>query len=223
MLIKVILPIIVCFIPVFFCFFLFKKMQVKSLHLGLAALLGLLAVLPISFIQYMINDPAVTFMDPVVYSLLKSILLYGLVEEGIKALLISPLPGKKESSPKTFLLLAFMFGVTLGGFEAVVYYLDKLQKATNRGASILYMQIFLRMFSSYIIHMTCAGLAGLFIYTIATKQTRISFLIYAILLHGIYDFFVAFQNNLKFFAIGVVLLAIVECRVKYTSLLPKEE
>lgn len=223
MLIKVILPIILCFIPVVLCFFIFKKMQIKSLHLGLSILLGLIAVLPISFIQYLIPDPNQIFIDPLVYSILKSLILYGLIEEGIKALLIAPLPGKKEETPAKFILLAFMFGITVGGFEAVVYYLDKLQRATNRGASILYLQIFLRMFSSYIIHMTCAGLCGLFVYTAAKKETKISILVSAVLIHGLYDFFVAFQNNLKWFAVGVILLAIVQCHSKYTSLLPQKE
>lgn len=224
MFIKVILPIIICFVPVILCFLICKKMQVKALHLGASILLGLVAVLPISFIQYLIPIPDQVLIGPVIFSLLKSLFLYGFVEEGIKALLISPLPCKKEETPLKFLLLAFMFGITVGGFEAVVYYLDKLQRATNRGASILYLQIFLRMFSSYIIHMTCAGLSGLFIYTIAHKNTKLSYLISAILIHGLYDFFVAFQNNLKWFSVGVILLAIVQCHSNYSTLTdPKDK
>lgn len=220
MLLKIILPIIVCFIPVILCFIIFKKMQVKALNLALAIILGLVAVVPISFIQYVINQPPLTKISLIIY---QSFILYGLIEEGMKALLIAPLPGKKDENSLKFLLVAFMFGITLGSFESVVYYLDKLEKATNRGANLLYFQIFLRMFSSCIIHMTCAGISGLFIWTIAQKKPKYTYIIYPVFIHGLYDFFVAFQNNFKWFAIAAVLLAIAECRTKYTSLLPKED
>jgi hypothetical protein len=42
----------------------------------------------------------------------------------------------------------------------------------------------------------------------------------AVLLHGIYDFFAGFSStsNIRWFSVAVVLMAIIECRVKYTSL-----
>ena len=71
--------------------------------------------------------------------------------------------------------------------------------------------------------MTCAGLGGLFVYTAVNKKPKFQFFIYAFFLHGMYDFFAAFQNNLRWFAIPVILLAIIECRIKYTALVPSEE
>ena len=44
----------------------------------------------------------------------------------------------------------------------------------------------------------------------------------SILIHGIYDFFAGFQGGFKIFSIFVVLLAIIECRVKY-KLLTEDE
>lgn len=220
--VQLILPIIICFIPVFICFFTFKHFQIKISHLFIAILLGLITIFPISFIQFLIPSQDTVAINPVVYSLLKSLIVYGLIEEAFKSLFLSPLPCKKNSSPLQFLLLSFMFGLTLGAFESVVYFLDKLQLAYNRGGNILYVNIFARLFSSDIIHMTCAGLSGLFVYTISTKKTKFQFFIYAILLHGLYDFFAAFQNGLKFFAIPVILLSIMECRIKYKSLCDDE-
>jgi hypothetical protein len=45
-------------------------------------------------------------------------------------------------------------------------------------------------------------------------------MVIAVLLHGIYDFFAGFStsSNLRWFSIAVVLMSIIECRVKYTSL-----
>lgn len=223
MLFQIILPILVCFIPVVLCFFIFKHFQIKAIHLFAAILLGLAAILPISFLQFWIPTSNAVAMNPVIYSLLKSLIIFGLVEEAFKTLLICPLPGKKDETPLRFMLLAFMFGISLGCFESVVYFLDRLQLAYNRGGSILYLQIFVRLFSADIIHMTCAGLGGLFVYTILQNKPKFQFFMYAFILHGLYDFFAAFQNNLRWFAIPVVLLAIMECRIKYTTLVPSEE
>ena len=117
-----------------------------------------------------------------------------------------------------FLLLAFTMGLALGCFESIVYYLDHLQMANNRNASLLYGQIFLRIFSSDIIHMTCTGLCGLFIYSIRNKCTNITCILSAVFIHGFYDFFAGFQNGLRWFAVAAILLAIVECRLKYAAL-----
>ena len=223
MIFQIFLPILICFIPVIFCFLIFKKFEIKAIHLFAAIMLGLVAILPISFLQFWIPTPKTISINPVIHSLLKSLIIFGLIEEAFKALLIWPLPGKSEEKPLKFMLLSFMFGISLGCFESVVYFLDKLQIAYSKGGTILYLQIFIRLFSSDVIHMTCAGLGGLFVYTAVNKKPKFQFFIYAFFLHGMYDFFAAFQNNLRWFAIPVILLAIIECRIKYTALVPSEE
>jgi len=186
----------------------------------IAILLGLVTVVPVSFLEFIIPDFTLFKTSPILSLLIKSIILYGLVEEVLKAALILPLP-KKNTSLRDFLMLSFCFGLALGCFESVVYYLDHLNSALNIGATVLYVQIFIRIFTSDIIHMTCAGLGGMFIYSIWHKCTKVSCLITAVLLHGLYDFFVPFQLEfswLKWFAIPVIILAALECRIKYTDL-----
>ena len=212
------LGIVLCFIPLILMFiidtFCFK---LEALHQLFAILLGLFAVLPISFIQYFL--PGIKFLEamPVLYSLLKSIILYGLVEEMVKMLLFLPLPHKDYTEFKT-LMLAFIFGAAIASFESVVYFLTYLQNSQITGGKLLYGSIFLRIFSSDIIHICCTGLCALFVYTLRNKPAKISILVTAILLHGIYDFFAGFTNGLRWFSVPVILLTIAECRIKYTSL-----
>ena len=215
--------IALCFVPLILalCIFTFG-FKLKITHQLIAVLLGLLAVLPISFIQYLLPEIPEIGFNPILHTLLKSLLLYGLIEELFKAIILLILPNKNYDV-RNFLLLAFVMGLALGCFESVVYYFDHLQIANNRGATLLYGQIAVRIFTSDIIHMMCTGLCGLFIYTCRNKPTRVSFLIVAVLLHGVYDFFAGFANDLRWFSVAVVLMAIAECRIKYTSLQNNDE
>ena len=210
--------IILCFVPLIFAFLIFAAgFKLKLTHLLIAVLLGLVAVLPISFIQYFMPALPGLPISAVVRALLKSLLLYGLVEEAIKTLALLPVPHKNESR-LNFLLLAFTAGLSLGCFESVVYYFDHLQIANSRGATLLYGQIAVRIFTSDIIHMMCTGLCGLFLFSCRNKPRHISCLITAVILHGVYDFFAGFSGNLRWFSVAVVLMAIAECRIKYISL-----
>ena len=214
-----VIGIIICFIPLLITILLLKlKFNIKLLHQLIAILLGLVAVLPISFIQFFLPDFSFGISSIILYSLLKSLLLYGLIEELFKMALILPLPHKNYSLIN-FLLLTFILGLALGCFESVVYYFDHLQTATAKGAQLLYMQIFIRIFTADIIHMTCTGLSGLFIYSLRDKNKKNSPLIWAIVLHGMYDFFAGFNSGLRYFSFAVVLLAIAECRIKYKSMI----
>ncbi len=216
--------IALCFVPLIAAIVIFSAgFKLKVTHQLIAVLLGLVAVLPISFIQYFMPAIPGLNISPVLRALLKSIFLYGFVEEAIKTLLLLPLPHKIYDSKDnqkgllSFLLLAFTAGLSLGCFESVVYYFDHLQIANNRGATLLYGQIGVRIFTADIIHMTCTGLCGMFIYSCRNKPGRISCVIAAILLHGIYDFFAGFSGSLRWFSVAVVLMAIAQCRIKYIS------
>ncbi len=213
---------ILCFIPLLIAVLVFTfAFKVKITHQLIAVLLGLAAVLPISFIQYFIPDFSGLFNSPILFSLLQSLIIYGLIEEAFKALLLLPLPHKiydENENLRDFLLLSFVMGLSLGCFESVVYYFDHLQIANSKGATLLYGQIALRIFTSDIIHMMCTGLCGLFIFSCRKKPGRISFFVIAVLLHGIYDFFAGFSGSLRWFSIAVVLMSIAECRIKYSTL-----
>ena len=214
--------IALCFVPLILAVVIFAAgFKLKLTHLLIAILLGLIAVLPISFIQYFMPAIPGLPINAVVRALLKSVLLYGLVEEAIKTLALLPVPHKlydNDDDRAGFLMLAFTAGLSLGCFESVVYYFDHLQIANSRGATLLYGQITVRIFTSDIIHMMCTGLCGLFIYSCRNKPSHISCLVAAVLLHGIYDFFAGFSGGLRWFSIAVVLMSIAECRIKYTSL-----
>ena len=209
--------IILCFVPLVVAVLVFAlSFKIKVGHQLIAVLLGLAAVLPISFIQYFLpNLPFLTGV-PLVKTLLKSLILYGLVEELIKMLLAIPLP-HKEYSELDFLLLAFVMGLALGCFESVVYYFDHLQKASARGAELLYGLIAARIFSSDVIHMCCMGLSGLYIFSKRQRNPKFSYFVLAVIIHGVYDFFAGFSNGLRWFSIAVVLLAAIECRIKYSA------
>lgn len=221
--------IALCFLPLIIAILIFSAaFKLKLFHQLIAVLLGLAAVLPISVIQYFMPAIPGLNLSLVLRALLKSLLLYGLVEELFKTLVIFILPHKlydsdlendaSENGRLSFLLLAFVTGLSLGCFESVVYYFDHLQIANSRGATLLYGQIAVRIFTADIIHMTCTGLCGLFVYSCRNKPHHLSCLIGAIFLHGIYDFFAGFSNGLRWFALAVVLMSIAECRIKYTSL-----
>ena len=220
---------ILCFVPLLFAFCLFTFVfKLKISHQLLAILLGLAIVFPISVIQYVVPTTNVFQNMPIVGTMLKSLLIYGLVEELFKTIVLVPVLStksiKEEYSALQLLFLSFLLGLSLACFESLVYLFDRLQIANNKGAQLLYHHIFLRIFTSDLIHMSCAGLCGLFVISkrYNNNKSKISYLFLAILLHGIYDFFAGFQNNLKYFSYFVVLLALIECRVKYTSLTKTE-
>ena len=221
--------LILCFVPLLFAFCLFTFVfKLKISHQLLAILLGLIIVFPISVIQYVVPTTNVFQNMPIVGTMLKSLIIYGLVEELFKTIVLVPVLStksiKEEYSALQMLFLSFLLGLSLGCFESLVYLFDRLQIANNRGAQVLYYLVFLRIFTTDLIHMACAGLCGLFVISkrYNNNKSKISYLFLAILLHGIYDFFAGFQNNLKYFSYFVVLLALIECRVKYTALKKKE-
>lgn len=210
--------IILCFLPLIVALVIFTFwVKLNFFHQIVAVLIGLLTVIPISFIQFFLPDIPFLLKFPLWNTLLKSLVIYGFVEELIKMLMTVLLPHKKSSALQ-FLFLVFLMGISLGCFESVVYFLDHLQKANAKGAQLLYSQIFMRIFTSDIIHLTCAGLGGLFVVSCRQKKVKVSIFVFSVILHGFYDFFAGFANFFKYFSFIVILLAIVECRIKYLSL-----
>jgi RsiW-degrading membrane proteinase PrsW (M82 family) len=207
--------ITLCFVPYFILFAVCRfAMQVKIGYELFASLLGLIAVLPITFLQfYVINFP---FFNAGTYSaeLLKALIMNGLIEEVIKMTVLLLLPAKKMDSAK-FFACALLCGLCLGCFESTVYFLQHLQRANAAGAKLLYEQIFARMFTADMLHLCCTGLTGLFIWTCRRKRAMVSTLIYAVVIHGIYNFFSLFTTNVRWFALAALLFAAVECRTCY--------
>lgn len=206
-----------CFLPLAAAILIFSLcFKLNFSHQIIAVFLGLAAVIPISFVEFFLPDVPFLTKYPLWHAIFKSIVIYGFIEELIKMLLLFALPNKKRNNLE-FLFLAFTAGLALGCFESVAYFLAHLQNANLKGAELLYGRIFLRIFTTDVIHFACAGLSGLFVCSIRQKTTKISIFATAVLLHGLYDFFAGFSNFFRIFSFIVVILALAECRVKYKA------
>ena len=199
---------ILLFVIVYFC-------KVKIVHALLAALLGLLTLVPISILQ--IYGATYTIFQSANWTaqLLRAFLISGLIEEAIKMLALFLFP-RKNINFKHFFCCALLLGISLGCFESAYYFLQRLQHASNVGANLLYGQIFLRMFTSDAIHLLCSGLSSFFVWSLHRKKIALLPLIFAILVHTLYDFF-ALYEKFHFFAYIAIIFAIHECRIRYAS------
>ena len=211
--------LILNFIPFVLCFFLFRFLFKMRFSTELfACLFGFLSVLPITFLQFYLMSlvPEQLFSGKTdLGGLFCKFLVYnGLVEELIKVLLIALIPHKKLNL-RAFFVASLLCGLCLGSFESMIYFLQHLSEANQSGAELLYSLIFARMFSSDLIHVFCAGLGGLFVWGIRHKKNNPMIFIYAVICHGLFDFFVYFDLWIHWFAVAAILFAVIECRVKY--------
>lgn len=212
------LSVSLCFIPLVLIFILSViYSKVKILTSLTAVVLGFLSVIPIVFFQYLLNTyipKDFILTNATLYLLLNALIFNGLLEEGVKFGIQFILPAKNIEL-KQFMALSLIFGITLGCFESVIYLLNHLQEASEKNAELIYSLIFARMISADLIHTFCAALLGFSVYSIKNKKFYISPVIVAVLTHGIFNFFSYFKNFIQWFAIVVVLFAIIEVRVKY--------
>ncbi|MGP1475594.1 MAG: PrsW family glutamic-type intramembrane protease [Treponema sp.] len=212
----------ICFLPFLLCFFLFKLLfKTKFSVEFIAGLLGLAAVLPISFLQFILTDYLNSNSAVNLGLFVRFMVFNGIIEEGLKALLLIFLPVKKIKFNE-FFTATLLSGLCLGCFESMIYVLQYMQKTNTAASELIYQILLIRIFSADIVHTLCAGLGGLFIYSCKTKQLDITALIFSILVHGIYDFFVYFDNSIRFFAVAAILFAVIECRIHYERLKPLE-
>lgn len=188
------------------------RFRISPFRAFLSSAAGLAAVIPITALQFCLSfvlPPPVTALG-----LLASLLLTaGVIEEGVKAGVIS-LISTEGVSVKHFTLQALLMGVTLSAFENCVYFLTGLEQAMPL-ESIIYRVVFLRMVSSMSLHALLAALSSFFIYSAKRGKWNFLPLIYSILLHMFYDFFVYFKNSFRYFALAALLLSLIECRINY--------
>lgn len=211
------------FVLTFILYEVFSKIKVSTLLI--ASLVGFLAVLPISFIQFILVYcfPSIAQSDTNLLSVfLKTLLYNALLEEGIKTIFLILIP-RKKSTFAHFFMACLLMGLSLGCFESVVYFLRHLESSAANNAVLLYHLIFIRMFSSVLIHTFCAGLCGIFIWSLKEKSADFIALIIAILSHALFDFFVSFSTWIQWFSIAAILLAILECRIHYEKNKPLKE
>jgi len=207
----VIPSVLICILPllaVFACLLIFIK-EFRFLSGILSILLGLFAVVPIAAIQFAIEYYHLVSVNSLGAVLLKSLVINGIVEETIKMFLLFFISKKHNLS--SFFACAIMSGLALGCFESLVYLVSGIENLE------------LRMLTAVVIHATCAGLSGLFVYSIKNESTKVLSFILAVLLHGIYNYFAGFKMDSFFFwfSLVVVLVAVVECRIRYRALVPE--
>ena len=195
-----IIPIALSFIPLvaaYLCFALLVK-DFKKLVGILSCLLGLLAFIPIMGID-LIKDKII---DGSQFSQLVKFLGLALVEEGVKMLLLFFIPSKKTAQG-AFFAYSVLLGMTLGCFETLLY------------IAVLHAKL---RWPAILVHAICAGLSGIFVYSIKKKNVLITSFIFAVLFHGVYNYLADFKDFRNYFAYVVILIALVECKLRYEVL-----
>ncbi len=210
-------PMLLCLVPLISTFLLLAILvpEISVPREFLAVLAGLLAFVPIVILQFLfLSGRREMFMRSNIFlSIIHSLIFFGLIEEGVKTAALLVLKARGESL-RNFFAYSILAGMALGCFESVVYLLTALGTRPQVSPDFLQM-IFLRMTSALVIHTLCAGLGGLCIFHSKNIRRNFSPLFFAIFIHGIYDFFAAFNSPLKYFSVAVILLAVLECRIFY--------
>ncbi|MBD5433742.1 MAG: PrsW family intramembrane metalloprotease [Treponema sp.] len=210
-------PMLLCLVPLVTTFLLLAILVpgISILREFFAVLAGLLAFVPIVILQFSFWNLRIEMLmrANLFLSIIHSLIFFGLIEEGVKAASLLVLKSRGESL-RNFFAYSILAGMALGCFESVVYLLTAVGTRPQVLAEFLQM-IFLRMATALVIHALCAGLGGLCIFYSKNIRRNFSPLVFAIVIHGIYDFFAANAYPLKYFSIAVILLAILECRIFY--------
>ncbi len=212
-----------CFLPFALAFFAFRRLFQSPFSTEIAAsLLALASVLPIAFIQFTLSDFLTTAERTGADVFVRMMIYNGLIEEGLKTLLLFALSVKKIRF-HAFFGAALLSGLCLGCLESMIYVLEYMQKTHTSSADLVYGILFARIFSADAVHTLCAGLGGLFVYGCKTKRFSPLPIIFAVFVHGLYDFFIYLGKPLRSFAAAAIFFAIVECRIRYKKLQPQEE
>ena len=214
-------PIILCFVPFVTTFALFAILvpKISVIKELLAAAAGLLALVPITIAQFLIPGMRLFGQSRALSILLYSILFLGLIEEAFKALTLFFVGGKGERLSHWF-CYSLLAGMIFGSFESVIYFLQDIQ---NIGHGVTLNLIYLRMFTALLIHTLCAGLGGFTVYYIKNLRWNVWPLLNAVLIHGLYDYFVSFNTATRFFSIIVILSAAIKCRVCFMQIAEEEK
>ena len=213
-------PIILCFVPFVTMFALFAILVpgISVAKQFIASLAGLLALVPITIVQFAIPGMRLFEQSKAIHILLYSIVFLGLVEEIFKALLLFLVGGKGES-PSRWLCYSLLAGMIFGCFESVIYFFQDIQ---NIGHGVTLNLIYLRMFTAVLVHTLCAGLGGFTVYYCKNFRLNVWPLLNAVLIHGLYDYFVSFNTPVKYFSAIVILSVAIKCRVCFLQIAEEE-
>ncbi len=207
-------PIILCFVPFATMFVLFAILvpKISVAKEFVASFAGLLALIPIALAQFLIPGMRLFGQSRAISIMLYSIVFLGLVEECFKALMLFMVGAKGERLGVWF-CLSLLAGMIFGCFESVIYFLQDFQ---NIGHGVTLNLIYLRMFTAVLVHTLCSGLGGFFVFYQKNIRANIWPLFTAVVIHGLYDYFVSFNSPLKYFSVAVILFAAMKCRVYFS-------
>ena len=215
----------ISFIPaaLFFALSVILNKDLKIRYCLLSACLALFTVIPSSIIQFYVFGLPIFNSYTFASVMVTAILFNGLIEESMKMLFICLIPQKKQILSAYFCCV-ILYGLTVGGFESVIYVIRKFQEIqVQPGREIVVNLLLNRIFSAQAIHVFCAGLSGLYIWNFRHQKKSILPFVYAVLLHGIYNFFASFTSLYHYLAIVAILFAAVECRIFYLLAIDKNE
>ena len=199
--------IICLFLPLVLLFPIFKS-ATPGFHIryGLIGVLtGLAALIPIVVIQFAFAKTIE--VHNLSSMLLSALFINGVIEEGSKMLCMAAIPSKKQDVG-AFLACAILAGFTAGSIESVIYMIHD--------GSMQWQA--LRLFSAVLIHPFCAGLGALFVRFCRHRQPKIPAVFFAVMLHGLYDFFTSLGFPFKYFAIITILFSALEVHTWYARL-----
>lgn len=209
----------ISFIPaiLFLVLALILNKNLKIQYCIWAGILGLVTVVPTSFLQYYVLGLPIFTASTFASVMITAILFNGLIEESMKMLFMCLIPQKKQIL-STFFCCVILYGLTVGGFESVIYIVKKFQEVQFEAGKVIVVQLLLkRIFSAQAIHVFAAALSGLYIWNFRHHKKNIMPFVYAVLLHGIYNFFASFESIYHWLSIVAILFAAVEARIFYVS------
>ncbi|MGI5058569.1 PrsW family glutamic-type intramembrane protease [Treponema pectinovorum] len=212
------------FIPLLAVFFLIVILVPgqKIRYALWACILGLLTVAPAAFVQHYVLTLPIFLANTVINLLITAIIFNGLLEESFKLFFMGFLPQKKLSLAAYF-SCAILAGMTLGSFESAIYFVKKISDANAlMGAKEIFSLLVSRMFTSVLVHTFCAGLSGLYLWMFKKKKSNIMPFVWAVLIHGIYNFFAGFKSGFYWFSIVAIFFAALECRIWYKNSILQE-
>lgn len=208
-----------CFIPLVAAFIILMLIVpgLKIRYCLWACVLSIVAVVPIAFVQYFVLGLPVFNTNTFASLLVTAIIFNGLIEETVKMLFLTLVPQKKQTLA-CFFSCCLLFGLTLGCFESVIYFVKRLQEiGLPQDVSAAFKLIFMRMFTAVLIHTFCAGLSGLYLWLFRHQRNNVLPFVWAALLHGIYNFFAAFSSGYRWFSVVAIVFALLECRIWYKA------
>ena len=199
------------FLPLL-CIFVIFRFAISGFKVRyglLAILLGLLSLVPIVIIQSFVRNLPVFTSNTLFAALITVMLFNGLIEESVKMGTLFLLPVKKMNFP-TFFALSLVAGLALACFETVIYLFSG------------YLDIEVRTATAVVMHCLCTGLSGISVWLWKNpgekKKKSWAPWLWAVILHGSYNFFAGFSGFYRWFSLATIMLTALESRIWYKKI-----